>query len=406
MHKDPGNLWIVLDTNAIYLETDGDEVITPALARVINDPLHQGLNIVWAVPEMVRMEREYQLWGNAKHAVSAAQKVPKIFAGALSIDQDKVQAQISGVVGEAFRQTGLQVIECAYDDVNWRQLVHAAGYRRAPFDPDPKKEKGFKDAIIAETFIQLCKRLDFRAGDGAIMVTDDEMLRENVTNQVGASGPLVVRDLDALSNELNFMVSDIESGTANELQISTGGLLSNVPDFWSEVNSRIDADLMQYQQTGVPPGTINPRVTKRLYNPAVFLEKRNRRAVFLTKLNLVRVGEIWTPVAPPPPVPPTNHLSIAANGLPQFSHLSPAEQLGMLANSPPSHGLTAAPLNQGLFGLGLPQQGEWKTTALPALVFEVRWSIDFSQEGGKLSLRPQTIACEAVRFEGLGPAYT
>ncbi len=54
------------------------------------------------------------------------------------------------------RQAALGLVELAldYGKVDWDRVLLDAAYRRPPFDSGDK-EKGFRDALLVETFLQL-----------------------------------------------------------------------------------------------------------------------------------------------------------------------------------------------------------------------------------------------------------
>jgi hypothetical protein len=191
-------LHVMLDTNSLYSPHATNQFVAPALVEVIEDDAHKSLNINWVISEMVRSEREYHLRREARHVISAARKIPEVFSSTWVCDEDAVFAQVSNFAQRELDRLKVSVRGCDSGRVDWPSLIAAAGLRLPPFDPNLEKEKGFKDAIVAETFLQLCGDLPAHGSETAILVSDDTMLGDQVAKRVDGAKVKVLKDLDEL----------------------------------------------------------------------------------------------------------------------------------------------------------------------------------------------------------------
>lgn len=401
-------LHVMLDTNALYARSDGDSVVAASIEQAITDPAHLALNVLWCIPQMVQMEREYHLWQNTKHAVSAAAKVPKVFANSWILDSEAVRREIRRVVTSALSDLGIQIIDCDLSLVDWKSLIQAAGHRLPPFDPDSEREKGFKDAIIAETFVQFCKGLDHASGETALLVSDDMMLRQHVSARVNGMGCRALADLASLRNELNFLASDIEAGTAEELQEQALNLLdqSFLETVSSSLTEQIEAKKLTAETFFIDIQPAGFRVS-----PPVFVTKQNRRAYFSLKITVLRKGKMWVYDAP----------NVGTGGLLQLDEKNyywksePPQHVGASPIVP--HTITVplwdkatyTPPNERFFSFGGTSPvkgGRYEEVPLSSFIFDVAWTATLDVVDGKVHLLPGTARIESVTFEQLGPAET
>ena len=381
---------IMLDTNALFVDGRSDKFLSPGIVKVIEDPLHAELNISWSIPSMVRREREYQLRQHAKHIVSAAREMPSLFASTWVGDANAVNAEISRLVQRELDRLKVRVYECDPSRVGWATLMDAAGWRLPPFDPNDKNEKGFKDAIVAETFIQLCGELTAHGVDTAILVTSDTMLREHVEGRVRPSRVKVLRSVDALTSELNFLVSDIDPDTAAQLQPMANELLANAAEFWDNVGRM--ATPYCYPPYVLPSFAVTDiEFQTPSYSVPVFLRKEMRRVFFFCRYSVPRTGKQWLPAFPPLPGGLMTMGSAVGGGFP----LPPGEGAGprgLGMSPPPNTSFAAMPASPGgvfppapptdrYYGSGLvadaPSLGHIQSIFLPSINFAVEWSADY-----------------------------
>jgi hypothetical protein len=369
-------LHVMLDTNVLYHEGRGDQFFSPRISKVIQDPLHAQLNISWTIPRMVRLEREYQLRQKAKHAVAIAKEMPTLFSTTWVGTEERVHAEISKLAENELNQLGVQVLDCDASKVDWNSLMSAAGLRQPPFDSDEKKEKGFKDAIVAETFVQVCGQLPAHGIDTAILVTNDDLLTEHVKERV-PSGK-VLKNADALAGELNFLASDIPPDVADRLPAVASALLARSTEFWNNVWAMAQSQVPDPSRSPVF-GVSNILLLPPVYLPPIFMRKDLRYLYFFCRYQIPRQGQQWLPSFSAPPGGLLGGLLQMGSPIatPPPPPIAPTGGIGPFGAPP---GLPGIPVADSM--LGLPEEqyasGHFQSIVLPALTFAVVWRADFN----------------------------
>ncbi|WP_168793584.1 PIN domain-containing protein [Paraburkholderia aromaticivorans] len=279
-------LHVMLDTNVFMSQS---RFIASKVSKVIKDPSHAALNIRWVIPEMAQLEREYQFRQKLKHVLAAAKEMPAFFVNTWVGDAEALYKEIARVGQSELDELGIAVRQCDPARVDWRKIMSSAGSRLPPFDPNPENEKGFKDAIVAETFEQLCGDLPAYGAESAILVTDDGLLASHVASRNYPNGK-VIRGLDALQSELNFLVSDIQPVMFEDLQEKANALIATADEFWSNVAAlaRPWVDLSAANDIG-----FSSQISGALYWPPVFLRKEMARVLFSCVYSVQRTAQRW-----------------------------------------------------------------------------------------------------------------
>ncbi len=85
---------------------------------------------------------------------SAINKIERLLDHNLALSDRVLLDHVESKINEKEKQLGLQEIKLDHGLVDWSKLIHAAAYRDPPFEVG-EKEKGFRDALVAESFVQL-----------------------------------------------------------------------------------------------------------------------------------------------------------------------------------------------------------------------------------------------------------
>ena len=94
--------------------------------------------------------------------------------------------------------------------MNWDRLIQNSAFRKAPFDPG-EKEKGFRDAVLAQTFLQIVEDSPTTPRICRIaLVTADNLLSSLVSEQTAtATNIRIVKSVDELKSLVNTLVSTV-----------------------------------------------------------------------------------------------------------------------------------------------------------------------------------------------------
>ena len=88
-------------------------------------------------------------------------------------------------------------------DVSWDEIIRRAAFREPPFELGTA-EKGFRDAVVMETFCQFQKTVQSSSANHAVLVCDDKLLTTAVHDRLhGQAGFSICNTLERLETELN-----------------------------------------------------------------------------------------------------------------------------------------------------------------------------------------------------------
>lgn len=209
---------IVLDTNAIW--TGGESyLLRQEIADLVD--ANQGdihLEIEWILPEVVLHERLHQMRREAIALLPSLARLERVIGHPMNITEAVISQRISEAVDRQVTDHKLVVREASYGHVDWQRLVGDAVNRRPPFET--KSEKGFRDAIIAETFLQLVEASpDQPQRCRIVLLTNDVLLTQAVKVRVaGRSNIRVFSSVDELKGLINTLISTVPEDYVARMQ--------------------------------------------------------------------------------------------------------------------------------------------------------------------------------------------
>lgn len=137
-----------------------------------------GIDIRWYVPDVVVGERRRQMNEQAQKMLPTLNRAGRLLGRGLISGPGELASSIDRVISEDIERLRINQIELDADRVSWREIIKAAIERLPPFEPE-KPDKGFKDALILETFKQIVGTLPVTLKAARIfLVTNDALLAE------------------------------------------------------------------------------------------------------------------------------------------------------------------------------------------------------------------------------------
>jgi hypothetical protein len=207
-------LRVVFDTSALYVSPtslgSASDLVRQEVVDLITTAKYPDLDILWYLPEVVRHERQYQMQTEALKLRSPINKIERLLGHNLALTDQVLTGHVATKIDDKEAKLGLRELELDDAKVDWKALVHAATYRLPPFSPG-EKEKGFRDAIVAETFLQLVAESPKTAKlCRVILVTSDDLLTTAVTKRIsGLSNAGVLSGAEDLKGLINTLISDV-----------------------------------------------------------------------------------------------------------------------------------------------------------------------------------------------------
>lgn len=214
--RTPPRLCVAFDTNVLF--TDAAHHL---LRRDVKDLIeansnHLDLSVEWYLPSVVVAEREYQMQSRALNLYKQVQKLDRLL-GHQSTTQEIILARIRSVIEEQINELKIDRLEVDTNDVKWQDMIDASAYRRPPFDPG-ENEKGFRDAIVAEAFMQLVSRSPSTPRQCRLaFVSDDDLLRLHIEQRTSTNQNVrVLESINDLEGLINTLVSEVPEAKVAE----------------------------------------------------------------------------------------------------------------------------------------------------------------------------------------------
>lgn len=181
--KEKPKFIVVPDTNILWFDNKTFPV-NPAFNEMCNE-CGEILEIELVVPSIVYGELFFQQAISANKALDRATQafteISDISARLFShrITKNKIKKCIKTKLDRWVLDNKIRVAQVPINSIIWDALIEKAVWREPPFTYDPKdkvSEKGFRDALILETFIEMSKT---EGRDVSIVfLSSDELLRK------------------------------------------------------------------------------------------------------------------------------------------------------------------------------------------------------------------------------------
>lgn len=211
-------LKVFLDTNVIYAKVAYDFLRKEIKELIAENSNHIDVSIQWYLPEVVVGERRHQMEEAAIELLPALRKLETLLGHNLNITPEILKDRVAKAVKDQMDASNLQVAPVDTALVDWAKVIEDATYRNPPFSRG-ENEKGFRDAIIAETFHQLVKASPTSASACRLaFVSGDRLLTQHIRDTTKDRGNVrVLAGSDDLASLINTLVSTVPEEFVEEL---------------------------------------------------------------------------------------------------------------------------------------------------------------------------------------------
>lgn len=227
--SNPSTIKVFFDTNVIHT-AQAHLLLPKAVVEYIKDHKRiESVDIVWCVPEFVIEERRHQMQRAANALLPKLEDLEKVIGHSLAITPDILNDRIDAKIAAFVEEYGLNVVNLDEDKVDINDLTRRSAHRLPPFETSDKSEKGFRDSIIATTFLQeveaspstprVC-RLVFVTGDKRLQ----EYLREKTET---TKNTRLLESLDELRSLLNAIASEVTEEFLTEISSQAESIFYN-----------------------------------------------------------------------------------------------------------------------------------------------------------------------------------
>lgn len=208
--KNP-ELKVVFDTNSLYTGSASD-LLNKHVAQIIIDKSKlSDLTVSWHLPETVVHERQFQMESRGLGLLPSVEKLERLLGHNLNITDDIIKSRVSHTINNQLSKFNINVLTVNINDVDWQRIIKSAGFREPPFSAG-EKEKGFRDALIAEAFMQLVASSPSTPRYCRIaIVTKDTLLIDHLRERNKSNNNIrFIKDLEELKSLINTLASEVK----------------------------------------------------------------------------------------------------------------------------------------------------------------------------------------------------
>nr|WP_281721639.1 PIN domain-containing protein [Nitrosomonas nitrosa] len=379
LKKKKPQLLIVFDTNALYTKATSD-LLNEEVTNLIQNTKHNDIEIIWYLPEVVRHERQYQMQRSAFELLPTIQKLEKLLGHALGFTKASLEKKVQETVESNIKSLNLRVLPIESSKVDWKAVMLASAYHQPPFDAG-EKEKGFRDALVAESFLQLVETSPVTSkACRIVLVTNDSLLTDAIRNRTNErSNVRLLRSVDELKGFINTISSEVGEEFIKAISDDAANIFFTKENKESLIIKESIQDKIKSQFpdkfTSLPADTFYREDGTWYVSPPQFIRKKGSRISWSTRI-IVEAKAFNFAIKVTTSSSGTSTVTTGLTGAP-----------------PPSQ-----PLHTGLFGLGFatPTQDQREPknyfaallkefddrekvlAKIGNIVFEVRWSVQVS----------------------------
>jgi hypothetical protein len=375
-----------LDTNAIFTGTASDLLRREVDELIRASTVHGDLNVRWYLPEIVRHERQFQMLSRGLQLLPSIEKLERVLGHSLAITTDIVEARVKETVERQIQERELQVQSLDTARVDWPRVALDSAYRRPPFDSG-ETEKGFRDALVLETFVQiveaspktpkLCR---------VILLTADKLLAQAAeTRTSDRANTKVFGSLEELKGFINTLAAEVDEAFVNAVTPTANSYFFTENDkdtliFKGEAIEQIRTKFAA-RLADLPSGATSRRNGSWLVQAPRFVRKERQRVFWATRIEVeakafasestgVSVQGLLSTLGEG-----TSFQASSLSQLPTSSDPAPSSSASGGAPFIPIPATFYGSTNLGLRPLTIPNV---RLVAAGKTVFEVNWSVAIS----------------------------
>ncbi len=203
-------LRVVFDTNVIYTDSEQYLVRREVTELIKSSVAYTDIVFTWYIPDVVKRERIFRMAKKAKGLLGSLRKIEQLVGVNFNVNEVNLSDCVNKNVDSQIQKLGLSVLSLDVRKVDWEKLIEHSVLRLPPFE-NGEKEKGFRDALIAESFAQLVEAAPKTPSVcRLVLVTGDEMLRVAMETRTKESKNVrILGNTEELKSLINGLVENM-----------------------------------------------------------------------------------------------------------------------------------------------------------------------------------------------------
>jgi len=290
--KGKPELKVVFDTSALFTSS-ASNLFNSNIENLIKDYLIvPDLKITWHLPSIVSQEREFQMLKEGKKLLPSIQKLEKLLGHNLNITEKIVHSSIKATIKQYLEEYSINVIEPDIKCINWQQVVQKSLWRVPPFE-DSEKEKGFRDELIQQTFLQVINNSPKTPSIcRVVFLGHDSLLLSSLAEATkGLSNVKIFSDLEELKGLINTLVSQVKEELIEAISEDISKLFFEKDDkeslYYKEKVSALIVDKYKAHLQELAQGSEKRSNGTWFISHPRFFSKKGQRITWKTRINVV-----------------------------------------------------------------------------------------------------------------------
>jgi hypothetical protein len=385
------DLRILIDTSVLFSKSIYSP-INYELQKLIEDCKKlTELRVTWYIPDVVIDERKYQIKNQVKELLQATTKLYRFLGRNLDVNLNTITEQIDKNFENYLINNNLTVHKLNVVDVDWNNLIKCSTDRLPPFQSGDK-EKGFRDALIIENYLQLLSEFGKVPGLFRVMLATKDKLQKNTAlermkNKINSQPPGNIDDIKELIKVLSSKIDEVETEKVREL---ASALFYQINDketlyYAARIRETIEEKYLK-QLLNVPEGAEYRINSDWEISLPEYKDKKGKRWTWISKISQEHNAYKSIPIQPPQFMSQYATGSFVKVGPNAEGTILPTEYSG---GTIPIYLTPAGP--SGSFMQNIPSGGSitYPSESIPSSIiivatgkidFEVQWSFDITDE--------------------------
>ncbi|WP_444901723.1 PIN domain-containing protein [Microbulbifer sp. SSSA007] len=287
--KNP-KLCVMFDSSVLYTQVASDLVSHRVKELITENSSHNDLDIDWHLPNVAIGERRYQMLKKAKELLPSMQKMEKLVGHSFAIGEDSLSLYVQNAIDASIKELGFIVSDIKTSKVDWQGLIDRSINRLPPFENN-EKEKGFRDSVIAHSFLQLVDSSPSTPNVCRLaLVANDNRLKEYILENTKENKNVrVLANLDELESLINTLVSSIPEELATELTQKANKLFFDVGEnsfyYKGSIKEKITKDFHE-TLTASPIEKLHKETKKWVIFEPVFIKKEKSKIHWVSPIKV------------------------------------------------------------------------------------------------------------------------
>ncbi len=370
---------IVLDTNVIFNGSSSD-LLTKEIAELIDKYSNPtDIKITWHLPEIVISERRFQMRKKGLELLPALQKLEKLLGHNLAISKEIIESRIDEAISKNLIKHRIETETLDIEKVKWNEIIQSACYRLPPFE-DGNKEKGFRDALILETVMQLISNSPSSSSICRIfLITNDALLTEAFNQRsVSKTNVRVLNSIDNLESMINIFDSQIKEELINSISNQAEELFfrqgNKTTLYYKENVGEIISTKFSNELASMPPNADKRENDQWWINKPGFVKKERQKIFWKTTITVdSRAINLKYPLGPRLQNFGTGSLGSYVGGISGITGISDLGSIGGIYGNFPQR--SSGSLSAGTMDTSESFQPTEEIVSTGKSKFEIIWSV-------------------------------